>query len=89
MRINEITSRSTAPSGTTGSAGSKSLEVQKVNKKQTVLVDPKTKVKTIVPKDPNKPGAIKKNSKGEFELNTNKNSGLDSEIKPGDKVKAK
>lgn len=85
MKINEITSRST--SGSSVGSNSASLQVHKVDNKQTVLIDPKSKIKTVVPKDPNKPGAIRKNKKGEFELNTKKQSGLDSELKPGDKVK--
>lgn len=86
MKINEITSRSTQ--GTSGSVGSSSnsLEVEKVNDNETVLVDPKTKVKTVVPKDPKKPGIIQKDKRGQLVLNKKTSGPVDSDVKPGDKV---
>ena len=36
------------------------LQIDQDDDKETVLIDPKTKIKTTVPKDPSKPGAIAK-----------------------------
>lgn len=65
------------------------LEIEKVGPDETILVDPQTKIKTVVPKDPNKPGMIKPNERGEFELNSKENGEVDQGIKVGDKVKVK
>jgi hypothetical protein len=56
--------------------------------KEVTLIDPKTKVKTVVPKDPNKPGIIKMNtSTNKLEYDP-KNAGAvdDDPVKPGAKV---
>jgi transcription antitermination factor NusG len=65
------------------------LAVEIDDQKQTVLVDPKTKVKTVVPKDPNKPGMIKRDEKGQltFSKATNKPQPVEKGLKPGEKVK--
>lgn len=65
------------------------LQIEKDDDKQTVLVDPKTKVKTIVPKDPNKPGMIQKDDRGQLTLDTQTKGTVDRGIKPGDKVTVK
>jgi hypothetical protein len=62
------------------------LDVLDDNDNETTLVDPKTKVKTVIPKDPNKPGMIAKNDKGQLTLNTKTNGTVDKGIKPGDKI---
>ena len=62
------------------------LSVLADDPKQTVLIDPKTKVKTVVPKDPNKPGMIAKDDKGQLTLNTQTTGTVDKSIKPGEKV---
>ena len=62
------------------------LSVLADDPKQTVLIDPKTKVKTVVPKDPNKPGMIAKDAKGQLTLNTQTTGTVDKSIKPGEKV---
>lgn len=64
------------------------LDVEDANDKEITLVDPKTKVKTVVPRDPNKPGMIKRDQTGNLKLSTdqNKPQEVDSEIKRGDKV---
>jgi hypothetical protein len=62
------------------------LNVIKDDPKQTVLVDPKTKVQTVVPKDPNKPGMIAKDAQGKLTLNTKSTGTVDNSIKPGQKV---
>jgi hypothetical protein len=62
------------------------LNVVKDDPKQTVLVDPKTKVQTVIPKDPNKPGMIAKDAQGKLTLNTKTTGTVDNSIKPGQKV---
>lgn len=62
------------------------LNVVKDDPKQTTLVDPKTKVQTVIPKDPNKPGMIAKDAQGKLTLNTNTTGTVDNSIKPGQKV---
>lgn len=64
------------------------LDVEDANDQAVTLVDPKTKVKTIVPRDPNKPGMIQRDQAGNLKLSTdqNKPQEVDSEIKRGDKV---
>jgi hypothetical protein len=62
------------------------LKVVKDNAKETELVDPKTNVKTIVPKDPKKPGAIAKDVQGNLTMAKQQKGPVNRGIKPGDKV---
>lgn len=64
------------------------LDVEDANDQEVTLVDPKTKVKTVVPRDPNKPGMIQRDQAGNLKLSTdpNKPQEVDKEIKRGDKV---
>ena len=63
------------------------LQVLDDNDDETTLQDPKTKIKTVVPKDPAKPGAIAKDERGQLTLNTKTQGSVDRGIKPGDLVK--
>lgn len=65
------------------------LQIMKDDEKETVLVDPKTKIQTVVPKDPMKPGAITKDERGNLTLDTKVKGTVDRGIKPGDKVMVK
>lgn len=65
------------------------LQIMSDDDKETVLVDPKTQVKTVVPKDPSKPGAITKDERGNLTLDTQVKGTVDRGIKPGDKVMVK
>jgi hypothetical protein len=78
MKINEILSEQDAV-----------LQIEKDDEKQTVLIDPKTKIKTTVPKDPMKPGAISKDERGNLTLDTKTKGTVDRGIKPGDNVVVK
>ena len=78
MKINEILSEMDAV-----------LQIEKDDDKETVLVDPKTKIKTTVPKDPSKPGAIAKDERGNLTLDTKTKGTVDRGIKPGDNVTVK
>ena len=78
MKINEILSEMDAV-----------LQIEKDDDKETVLVDPKTKIKTTVPKDPSKPGAIAKDERGNLTLDTKTKGTVDRGIKPGDNVVVK
>jgi len=69
--------------------GSKELQVQADDERQTVLVDPKSKVQTVIPKDPKKPGMIKPNQQGELELDTKSSGEVDRTVKVGDMVKVR
>tara|TARA_B110000503_G_scaffold128364_1_gene199268 strand:- start:991 stop:1233 length:243 start_codon:yes stop_codon:yes gene_type:complete len=62
------------------------LQIEKDDEKQTVLIDPKTKIRTTVPKDPMKPGAITKDERGTLTLDTKTKGTVDRGIKPGDNV---
>ena len=64
------------------------LQVLDANDKEVTLQDPKTKVKTVVPKDPNKPGMIQRDPTGKLKLSNKPGQPqeVDKEIKPGDKV---
>jgi len=67
--------------------GEKELKVVGTDAKSTTLEDPITKVKTVVPKDPNKPGMISKDpASNKFTLNTKTTGRVDNEIKPGENV---
>jgi len=65
------------------------LQIQSDDEKETVLIDPKSNVKTVVPKDPNKPGMIKTNAQGKLELDTKTSGKIERGIKPGDAVMVK
>lgn len=65
------------------------LQIEKDDEKETVLVDPKSKIKTVVPKDPSKPGAIAKDERGNLTLDPKTKGTVDRGIKPGDKVTVK
>ena len=78
MKINEIITEM-----------SPMLQIEKDDEKETVLVDPKSNVKTVVPKDPNKPGMIKTNDQGKLELDTKTSGKVERGIKPGDAVMIK
>ncbi len=69
--------------------GQQVLQIEKDDDRETVLVDPKSKVKTIVPKDPTKPGAISKDDRGNLTLDQTTKGTVDRGIKPGDKVMVK
>jgi hypothetical protein len=62
------------------------LQVLDDNDDETTLQDPATKIKTVVPKDPKKPGMISKDETGKLSLNTKTNGTVDRGIKPGDVV---
>lgn len=69
--------------------GQQVLQIEKDDDRETILVDPKTKIKTVVPKDPKKPGAISKDERGNLTLDQNVKGTVDRGIKPGDKVMVK
>ena len=77
MKIHEIVSEATV------------LQIMKDTDKETVLIDPRTKVQTLVPKDPKKPGMINKDERGNLTLDTKAKGTVDRGIKPGDKVTVK
>lgn len=66
------------------------LVVVSDNNKETTLQDPKTKIKTIVQKDPNKEGYIKKDptdpSGKKFVLDPKKEGPVNQNLKPGQTV---
>ena len=78
MKMNEILSEMDAV-----------LQIQQDDDKETVLIDPKSKIKTTVPKDPSKPGAIAKDERGNLTLDTKTKGTVDRGIKPGDNVTVK
>tara|TARA_B100000073_G_C23271838_1_gene386743 strand:- start:125 stop:382 length:258 start_codon:yes stop_codon:yes gene_type:complete len=67
------------------------LNVVNADDKQVTLIDPKTKVQTIVPKDPNKPGMIQSDPDDptgkSFKLDMKSSGQVDNKIQPGSKVK--
>ena len=65
------------------------LQIEKDDDNETTLVDPKTKIKTTVPKDPSKPGAITTDERGNLTLDTKTKGTVDRGIKPGDNVTVK
>ena len=65
------------------------LQIQKDDDKETVLIDPNTKILTTVPKDPSKPGAIAKDERGNLTLDPKTKGTVDRGIKPGDSVTVK
>lgn len=67
--------------------GEQNLKVLANDDKNTTLMDPKTKIQTVIPKDPNKPGMITRDPKTNKLQATTKTSGeVDQEIKPGEDV---
>lgn len=90
MRLTEITSEpilEMIPT-TTGPGKDTELKVIKQEPRQTTLQDPNTKVKTVVPNDPKKPGMIQKDQTGKAVLNT-KAQGPVPVVKPGQTVTVK
>ena len=66
------------------------LVVLATDDKTTTLENPKTKVKTVIPKDPNKPGMIKKDpTTQKLTLDQSTSGESDSTITPGQKVQMK
>lgn len=65
------------------------LQIEKDDDKETTLIDPITKVKTIVPKDPKKPGMISKDEAGKLTLDTKTTGPVERSIRPGDRVQVK
>ena len=57
--------------------------------KPAVTSEEKTKIKTMVTKDPSKPGAIAKDERGNLTLDTKTKGTVDRGIKPGDNVTVK
>ena len=76
MLISEVTGQGTE------------LVVQKDDDKQTTLMNPKTKVTTIIPKDPNKKGTIAADPKkpGQFVMNQEEEGKVSNTLKTGSKV---
>ena len=69
MRLNDITNDPIFEMITpTGPGKDTELKVVKQEPKQTTLQDPNTKVKTVVPNDPKKPGMIQKDQTGKVPL---------------------
>jgi len=67
--------------------GEQTLQVVADDPKQTTLVDPKTKIQTLIPKDPTKPGMITKDpTSNKFIVNTQQSGEVDQTIKPGEQV---
>lgn len=67
--------------------GEQTLQVVADDPKKTTLVDPKTKIQTLIPKDPNKPGMITKDpTSNKFVVNTQQSGEVDQTIKPGEQV---
>jgi len=63
------------------------LNVIKDDPNSTTLEDPNTKVKTVVPKDPKKPGMITKDPQtNKATLNTKTAGPVSTLLKPGEKV---
>ena len=67
------------------------LNVVNADEKQVTLIDPKTKVQSIVPKDPKKPGMIQPDPDDptgkSFKLDQNAKGQVAGELAPGAKVK--
>ena len=76
MKINEITD--------TGD-----MKVQRDTGREIHLKNQKTGVKTIVPKDPKKPGMITQDENGEYVIDTETTGEVDNRLKPGSTVKMK
>jgi hypothetical protein len=69
-------------------APAKTLQVKRDTADAVTLEDPETGIETVVPKDPNKPGKIQQNDRGEFVLSTKENGDVDNNtLRPGEKVK--
>ena len=63
------------------------MQVVANDMKSTTLVDPKTKIQTVIPKDPNKPGMITRDPQTQKLQATTQAAGeVDQEIKPGETV---
>jgi len=88
--VNKELSEMIPTGGTVSSspAQGQELKVDSQDAKQTTLIDPKTKVKTVVPNDPKKPGMIQKDQAGKAHLLA-KPQGPVQQVKPGDTVTVK
>tara|TARA_B100002019_G_scaffold288534_1_gene302329 strand:+ start:49 stop:468 length:420 start_codon:yes stop_codon:yes gene_type:complete len=63
------------------------MQVVANDMKSTTLIDPKTKIQTVIPKDPNKPGMITRDPQTQKLQATTQAAGeVDQEIKPGETV---
>ena len=63
------------------------MQVVANDMKSTTLVDPKTKIQTVIPKDPNKPGMITRDPQTQKLRATTQAAGeVDQQIKPGEQV---
>jgi hypothetical protein len=63
------------------------LDVVGATDQEVTLIDPKTKVKTVVPRDPKKPGAIKANPQtNKLEYDPDNTGEVEDPVKPGAKV---
>jgi hypothetical protein len=65
------------------------MKVMNVDDKQVVLGDPKNpNITTVIQKDPNKPGMIKRDPTGKLKMNTQPGQPqeVDDAIKPGEDV---
>ena len=63
------------------------MQVVANDMKSTTLVDPKTKIQTVIPKDPNKPGMITRDPQTQKLKATTQTAGeVDQQIKPGEQV---
>ncbi len=69
----------------------KELTVVNADDRNVTLIDPKTKIQTIVPKDPKKPGMIQPDpddpSGKSFKLDNKTNGAVAPTLAPGAKVK--
>ena len=67
--------------------GEQNLKVIANDDKNTTLMDPKTKIQTVIPKDPNKPGMITRDPKtNKLQATTQQPGNVEQEIKPGEDV---
>jgi len=67
--------------------GEQNLKVIANDDKNTTLMDPKTKIQTVIPKDPNKPGMITRDPKtNKLQATTQQPGTVEQEIKPGEDV---
>jgi len=63
------------------------MQVVANDMKSTTLVDHKTKIQTVIPKDPNKPGMITRDPQTQKLRATTQAAGeVDQQIKPGEQV---
>ena len=65
------------------------LNVERDTGTEIHLKDPKTGVKTVVPKSPTKPGTLAVDDQGNVEIDLNNTGSIDNKLRPGSKVKVK